>query len=108
MVVIAAAPNHFDPLQIAGYRSPGQIPSPLLGLQTQGNPLPGIWMCKDKNGDTVFSNRPRHYRGCQPYVASPGLRDAFREEMLLNRKQQIPQHPIPNLSSSKSEVIGPL
>jgi hypothetical protein len=99
------------PLPVAPAQSwnlPEQIPLPLVGLQTKGNQLPGIWICKDRNGDTVFSNRTWQYGECRPYVASPGLREAFLEEMLLKRKQHTPQHAIPDQSSTKSNVIGPL
>ncbi len=81
-------------------------PLPLVE-QTQDNQLPGIWMCKDKHGDTVFSNRTEHYRECRPYVLSPGLREAFLREMLLERKQRAPQHVIPD-QTDKRIVIGPL
>ena len=80
-----------------------------VGLQTQGNQVPGIWMCKDKkNGDTVYSNRTWQYGECRPYVASPGLRETFLKEMLLKRRQHIPQQVIPDQSNTKSNVIGPL
>jgi hypothetical protein len=80
-----------------------------MGLQIQGHHFPGIWTCKDKNGDTVFSNQPGQYRECHPYVASPELRDAFLEEMLLNKRKQYSPHPlVPDLSRTKNEVIGPL
>ncbi len=127
LLMLAIAPaqpwNHFDPLQVKSKGYPGQIPCPctrpalesagtdslpLVGLQVQGNQLPGIWTCKDKNGDTVFSNRTWQYGECRPYVASPGLREDFLEEMLLKRKQHTPQHVIPDQSNPKSNVIGPL
>jgi hypothetical protein len=75
--------------------------------QTQGNQLPGIWMCKDKNGETVFSNRTWQYGECKPYVASPGLRESFLEEMILKKKQYAP-HVLPHQSSTQSGVFGPL
>jgi hypothetical protein len=112
LLMLAIAPaqprNHFDPLQVKSKGYPGQIPLPLLGLQAQGNQLPGIWMCKDKNGATVFSNRTWQYGECRPYVASPGLREEFLEEMFLKRKQHTPQHVIPDQSNTKSNVFGPL
>jgi hypothetical protein len=83
---------------------PGQTPS---RVQTQGDQVPGIWMCKDKNGDTVFSNRTGQYRECRPYVVSPGLREAFLKEMLLKKKQPAPQHLLPDQSSAKGAAIGP-
>jgi hypothetical protein len=86
---------------------PGQTPSPLVSVQTQGDQVPGIWMCKDKNGDTVFSNRTGQYRECRPYVVSPGLREAFLKEMLLKKKQPAPQHLLPDQSSAKGAAIGP-
>jgi hypothetical protein len=99
---------------------PGQTPSPLAPgppwslpgqtpsrVQTQGDQVPGIWMCKDKNGDTVFSNRTGQYRECRPYVVSPGLREAFLKEMLLKKKQPAPQHLLPDQSSTKGAAIGP-
>ena len=81
----------------------------VVSSQTQGNQLPGVWVCKDKNGEKVFTNRTWDYGECRPYVASPGLREAFLQEMLLlQKKQHAPQQVVPDQPNIKSNVIGPL
>jgi hypothetical protein len=114
VLILVISPGHYTLITPPGptaaisptqpWSLPGQTPS---RVQTQGDQVPGIWMCKDKNGDTVFSNRTGQYRECRPYVVSPGLREAFLKEMLLKKKQPAPQHLLPDQSSAKGAAIGP-
>ena len=67
----------------------------------------GMWVCKDAENHTVFTNRVRQYQNCRPYVPAPSLRDLLDKQKPITEKENTLEKMLDN-ARYPGKIIGPL
>ena len=68
----------------------------------------GMWVCKDGEDHTVFTNRVTQYQNCRPYVPGLSLRDAVDKQMRSKEKEDSALAKILDNARSSGKILGPL
>ena len=68
----------------------------------------GMWVCKDAENHTVFTNRVRQYQNCRPYVPGPRLRDLVDKQMRITEKEYTDLDKMLDNARSLGKILGPL
>ena len=68
----------------------------------------GMWVCKDAENHTVYTNRVRQYQNCRPYVPGPRLRDLVDKQMRITEKEYTDLDKMLDNARSLGKILGPL
>ena len=68
----------------------------------------GMWVCKDAENHTVFTNRVRQYQNCRPYVPALSLPDLLDKQMRNREKEDTALEKLLDNARSSGKIMGPL
>jgi hypothetical protein len=68
----------------------------------------GMWMCKDAEDHTVFTNRVRQYQNCRPYVPGLSLRGLLDKQMRITEQESSALDKMLENAKSSGKILGPL
>jgi hypothetical protein len=77
------------------------------GQAASSSPV-GIWVCKDAEDHTVFTNRVRQYQNCRPYVPRLSIRDLLDQQMRIREKEDTALEKILDNARASGKIMGPL